>query len=305
LVRTALALLERDAVLANLVWRDAAGDFRGAKDDTISIRLPAYAKANKRALRSGDARTVSTLHERKVDVTLDTDLYQRVKITDEELTLDIESFERQVVVPVAGALIRGIEDEIVDEVQGASYENEVTIDRDAPYDGIVDARRKLNDARVPADGRILIMGSEVESVFLKDDQFVRADASGSTETLRNAQIGRVAGLAAISVPALEPDEAYAFHRTAYVLNSRAPMVPASAAAGSTIAADGFALRVVQILEPDTVVDNFHADVWVGTNIVEDFGKMTNGRFQPGIDPEDPAVGEADRFVRAVKLTLGS
>lgn len=91
-VSTALGLLVRELSLPQTVWRDAAGDFRGAKDDTISIRVHAYAPARKRALRSGAGRTKDTLHERKVDVTLDTDVYKDVGITDEELTLDIANF---------------------------------------------------------------------------------------------------------------------------------------------------------------------------------------------------------------------
>ena len=306
MVNTTLALLERDSVLAPLTWLNAAGDFRGAKNDTISIRLPAYAKANTRALRSGTARAVTTLHERKVDVTLDTDIYQRVKITDEELTLDIENFERQVVVPVAGSLARGIEDAVVTEVSAATYQNSVVLSAADPYPAIVKARRHLNDSRVPQDGRVIVVGSEIEEVLLKSDQFIKADQSGSTAAFREAQIGRVAGFPVITVPSLAPAEAYAFHRTAFVTSSRAPFVPASAAAGAVASAGGFAIRIVQILEPDTVVDNLHADVWVGTNHVTDFGTIdADGRFEPGIDPANPTSDEDDYFVRAVKITLGS
>src|SRR5690606_34951668 len=37
-VSAALGILSREVVLPALVWRDAGGDFAGAKDDTISIR---------------------------------------------------------------------------------------------------------------------------------------------------------------------------------------------------------------------------------------------------------------------------
>ena len=75
IVRTALGLLEREIVLPRLVWLNAAGDFKGAKNDTISIRLPAYTTARTRALRGGRPITMDELEETKVDVTLDTDVY--------------------------------------------------------------------------------------------------------------------------------------------------------------------------------------------------------------------------------------
>ena len=57
---TALGLLTRESALPRTVWRDPVGDFAGAKNDTISVRLPAYAPARTRVLRSGSARTRSS-----------------------------------------------------------------------------------------------------------------------------------------------------------------------------------------------------------------------------------------------------
>jgi hypothetical protein len=308
IVRTILGLLEREVTLPALVWRDAAGDFRGAKNDTISIRLPSYFNARSRDLRSGDTRTKDSLIERKVDVTLDKDIYGVIAITDEELTLDIESFNGQVVAPVAGGIVRALEDELVTTMSGASYENSVEVDTSTgdgyAFNAAVDARKFLNDARVPASGRAIVLGSGLESAFLKDPQFIRADQSGSTATLREAQIGRVAGFPVFTAPGLAPDEGYAFHRTAYVMSTRAPMVPRGVPWGAVASFGGFALRVAQAVDPDELVDNFHADAWVGTNVVTDNGTINeDGQFVPSTDPD--ASGEADLFVRSVKLTLAA
>ena len=63
-VRTSLGLLERDTVLAQRMWRNAAGDFAGAADETINIKLPAFGVARKRAIRGSDKRTASYLAQR-------------------------------------------------------------------------------------------------------------------------------------------------------------------------------------------------------------------------------------------------
>lgn len=305
LVRTALGLLERDTVLARLVWRDAGGDFAGAKGDVINVRLPAYAKAKKRALRSGDSREKSALKERLVTVSLDNDIYLSVPVTDEELSLDVESFAAQVLAPMIGAEVRGVEDEILAEVEGAEYPEAriVTIDPDNPLPGITRARRLLNDARVPFSDRSLVLGSGLEEVLI--NKLTPADESGSTGALREASLGgRLRGFNPFAVPGLDPEAGYAFHRSAYVLSSRAPAVPRGAPYGATGVFEGFAVRIVQAIDPDEVVDNVHTDVWTGTNHVTDVGEIDdNGFFEPAEDPE--ASGVEAVFVRAVKLELGS
>lgn len=300
-VRTALGLLEREVVLPRLVWRDAAGDFRGAKDDTISIRLPAYAIAKSRALRSGATRSKSTLHQRKVDVTLDTDVYMDVPISDEELTLDIEDFGADVLTPVIAGVARGLEDELVSEITGATYANSFAIDLADLKGSFAEARMRLNKAQVPAGGRTLLVGSEVDAELIQLDNLVKANESGTTDTLREATVGRVYGFNIVVSNEIAPDEAFAFHRTAYVLNSRAPYVPAGAPWGATQSFAGFAVRAVRVFDPDEVEDRFIADSWIGTNVVTDAGELdADGRFVPAEDPNESGVESL--FVRAVHLT---
>src|SRR5688572_4231481 len=109
-VRAALGLLEREIVLPRMVWQDAGGSFVGAKGDTITIRLPAYVKARRRGLRSDAPITTGEIHERKVDIVLDTHIYTPVHVRDVEMTLDIESFGEQVLDPVVKSVARELED---------------------------------------------------------------------------------------------------------------------------------------------------------------------------------------------------
>lgn len=311
-VSTLLGVLNRETVLSRLFWLNPGGDFRGAKGDTVSIRVPAYTEANVRDLRSGATRVKSNLTETKVDVSLDTDIYKVVPITDENLTLDIENFEQQVIAPVANALVRGIENEAIALAESATYAFNVNINSfSRPYDAIVRARRHLNDARVPMDGRFLAVGSAVEELILTDDLFARADQSGSDDALREARIGSIAGMPVISVPGMDPNDAYAFHRTAYVMSTRAPLVPRGAPDGATMTWQGYALRVVFAVDPDELVDNFHADVWTGTSVVRDYGSITEdsdgdpttGFWTPDADPD--LDSDEPLLVRAVRLSIGS
>lgn len=309
-VSLALGLLERENVLGSLVWRDAAGDFAGAKDDTISVRLPAYWNASTRALRSGAARTKSTLHERKIDTTLDTDIYGDLPFSDEQLTLDIADFGSQVISPVLNGVTRMIEDRLVTAVSTADYATTLAFDPEDEsadfFKVLLQAREKLNLANVPAEGRRVIVGSAVETAVLASDRLSRVDSSGSDSALRDATIGRLAGFDIVSVPSLPPNEAYAFHRTAYILNSRAPIVPAGAPWGASMSHQGYAVRAVRVFDPSEVEDRFIVDAWMGTSVVTDHGRFdSNGRFVPSVDPNSPGTGESDMFVRAVKIAPAS
>lgn len=278
----ALELLRREVVLPALVWRDAVGDFAGAKDDTISIRLPAYAKARTRALRSGTTRSRDNLAEQKVDVTLSTDVYKDIRISDEELTLDIKDFGVQVLNPVTAGIAETLEDELITTVSGATYAQSISYSYasdDAWQDLIVAAREMLNLARVPQGGRVLAVGAGIETEMLATDLFVKANESGSTSALTDAMIGRKGGFTIVSVPGLDPDEAYAFHKTAYVMSNRAPVVPAGAPYGASQSSNGFAMRVVRVLDSDEIQDILAVDSWVGTNVVKDPGYFdASGRF---------------------------
>lgn len=300
IVSAGLGLLTRETTLPMLVWRDAVGDFAGASGDTISIRLPAYATARTRALRSGAARTRDNLAETKVDVTLDVDVYKDVNITDEELTLDIAEFGTQVLNPITAAVAMKLEDELASTITGATYPASNTIEFDAanPFDSIVDVRTALNNARVPMSNRSLILGSTLEAIILKSDKFSRYDSVGgsASSVVEEARLGRIAGFNVYGSPAIDPDEAYAFHKTAFVMASRAPQVPAGAPYGAVGTYNGFAMRVVRVLDPDTIVDVLATDSWVGCNAVLDRGTQSGGIFTPS---ETGADGQL--LVRAVKV----
>jgi N4-gp56 family major capsid protein len=293
IVAAGLGLLERESTLPQLIWRDAVGDFAGALNDTISIRLPAYATARTRALRSGTTRTRDSLAESKVDVTLDTDIYKDVRITDEELTLDIATFGAQVLNPILNAHVQKMEDLVAAEMSGATYAKTLVHDiSDAkPYADIaVAARKLLNNARVPTSGRSLVVGADIEAELLQDDKFIRSDYMGQAAAMREGQIGRVAGFEVFPSSAIEPSEAYAFHRTAFVMSQRAPVVPAGAPFGATQSYKGFALRVVRVLDSATIEDILATDSWIGLNTVTDDGYFdAAGRFWPREGAEGTAV----------------
>jgi len=301
-VNQMLGVLERELVLAGLVWRDAVPSFKGAKNDTVSLRVPAYTTARTRVLRGGQPIVVDDLDETKVDVTLNTHVYKAIGVSDEEMTLDIVDFGQQITAPAMSSVVRKVEDTVAAQLSLSTPAVDIILDEDDPYLGLVDARIALNNAGVPASQRFLAVGSTVEAAILKSDRLSKFDQSGSDSALREATIGRIAGFTAVSAPGLDPDVAIASHKTAFVLALVAPVVPQGAAWGETRSYQGMSLRVLRDYDPtgsSGPVDRLLTDTFMGTGIVRDRGHIdSNGKFQPSENGTDPQL-----LIRAVKLSL--
>lgn len=303
-IKQALGLLEREIVLPRLVTLQGGADFKGAKNDTISLRVPAYTTARTRVLRGGTPITVDDLEETKVDLTLDTDVYKAVAVTDEEMTLDIKNFGEQVTNPVMASVVRKVEDAVATKMSGATYPADriVEVDNTNPATSIIDARVLLNKANAPVNGRALALGSDLEAKILKSDQLIRFDQAGDNNALREATIGRIAGFDVVSVPGLDPNEGYAFHKSAFVLASQAPVVPDGASWGASETFAGLALRLLRDYDFLYVRDRLLCDLFIGTAAVMDNGYIdANGRFQPSTDDEDAPSAEDVTGVAATNV----
>ena len=289
-VDTAIKLLQREIVLPQLVWLNGIGDFAGKYQDTITIRVPARTVAHRRNLRgTGAARNLVTedLTENAIPVTLDHDVYHAVALTDEELTLDITDFASQVLNRQIRAVAEDLENGLADTIAGANYaQNDMIVHATdtTMWDAVVDARRKLNDKYVDRSGRVLVVGSAVESAFLKDPQFARFDSTGDqpNSALRDASIGQVAGLNVVVSDALSHGDAYLFHPTAFIMATRPPAAPRGANFTSAASAAGLAIRWLMDYDYSATTDRSLVDTFVG--------------YQSVVDP-------VDGFVRACKIRL--
>lgn len=326
IARAALGLLQREIVLPALVWTDATetADWHGNEGDTVTLRVPARTTARTRQLRG--ARTSASegngiiqmdeLAEQSVDVTLDEAIYSAVPTTDEEETLDIVDYGSEILTPMVRAVAEGAENKIAKVMQNSVYATTVTISAADTFGGMVDARRALNDAKVPMNDRIVVVGSGMEAAFLKDPHFNRFDQSGSDSALRDATIGRIAGFPQVIVSqSLQPDEGYAYHRTAYSAIMVAPKVPAGASFGSRQSLAGIGMRWIKDYDFRNAQDRSMVDVYMGCSAVIDgpgsnevqtvtiTGTPTGGTFTLTYDGQttDPVAYNAS--AAAVKAAL--
>jgi hypothetical protein len=221
-----------------------------------------------------------------VTVTLDTDVYKAIGVSDEEMTLDIVSFGEQVTQPAMAAVARGIEDAVATQIAAAPYATTIEVDNTDPWDSIIDARTVLNKMNIPMNGRALLVGADLEAKIIKSDRFTAqiGGDSAASDALRDATIGRIGGFTVVTSNAIDPDEGVAFHQSAFALAMRAPVVPAGASWGQSSSFAGLAMRLLRDYDFLNVRDRLLADVFIGTDYIPDYGIVdSEGRFAP-----DPA-----------------
>ncbi|MGY1436692.1 P22 phage major capsid protein family protein [Streptomyces reniochalinae] len=299
LTATALALLDRQVVLANLIARDSGAEFTGAKNDTVNIKRPTRLAGSEQDLRADNSAGIESenLNEWSIPVKLDKHIYSAVDLSDAELTLDVTNFAEQVLAPQTHTVARRIERATAAKLQTApsigsveTDENGDPVDARAVRRALVKARNKLNRNDVPLTGRVAIVGADVESALLNDPDLVPVDTSGSSEVLREATIGRLAGFNIVVNNDVDPRTAVCLHPSAYILVNRAPVVPVSAQ-GSSSSVEGLAVRLIRDYNSRTASDRSFVSSYVG------FGEVLDA-------PETSTNPEADAVqMRAVSFTL--
>lgn len=267
----ALGLLERQLVIPRLMTRYGRADFVGQEGDTVTIRVQAVAVAREYEWRTRTNPIVmDDLTERAITIKLDKHPYHATAITDEQMTLDIMDFGKQVLRPQIRAVAVKLEGYGVSAITGAAYGTAQTVagaagTRDGEAFGVmVDARTVLDRNEVPDEDRVAVLGANVANRFLKDKQINRVNNSGTDDALRRALIGNLAGFDTFTSNAIPPDEAYAFHPSAFALANVAPVVPDGASAGGTMELDGLALRWIKDYDVNFARDRSFVSSFAGS-----------------------------------------
>lgn len=265
-------LLRRTLTLPNTVSRVPGGEFAGDNGDTITVRVRQPRTANIQATPGADVSgDFSSIDEVGVDVSL-VHLFDGVNVTDEELSLELVDFAAQVTAPQVAAVATGAEDEL------AGAMNDVTADAADldvlnTEDHILAAREAIGQNDVPAGDRFCAVSPAAASFVLAIDKFVRVDASGSDNALRNAIIGRLYGFTFVESNGLlggGGDAAMVFyHRSGFTFANRAPVAPRGAAQSAAVSDSGLGLRQIFQYAPTNLQDQSVVSTFAGASVVDD------------------------------------
>lgn len=272
--RSTLAALRWLTTLPRTVRQDFSQEFVAGRGQTVNVRKPISAGAahtygpTERAART--AITFNDLTETWVPVTMDTQVYNAIRLPDNFATFDLESLERQVLVPQAESVVDELAQPLIDEMEaipsGAGLE--IAANGANALDVVIQARKVLNGRKVPLADRFLALGPGAAAHFLGLDQLQKVNEAGTDGTLREAVIGRLFGFTVFEDPALEDDFGIAYHRDAFAHVTRPSRQPEGAAKSATVAQDGFALRWIQHYNPLQLEDQSVVDTFVGATTLD-------------------------------------
>jgi len=287
--RIGLATLWNNLVLAGLVWRDFDADYAGNVGDTVNVRKPPVFTAN--VFNRAAGVTVQDAIESSVPVQLTTVADVSFAVTAEDLTLRVDDFRGRLLVPALNALTNKIDVDVANALcaaaTGGGGGGTVTMTSVAS-DAMVKAREILTRNKLPVTERSAVLSPEATSAALSDPLFVQNQMAGTTDALRNANVGRAfgtdtyeSGTFGYGPGAAGQADGVAFHRSAVALVMR-PLAAPQGVAPNMYAIEnykGLSLRVVygyDILHKQDIVS---VDCLYGTKamrpegaVITNFGK---------------------------------
>lgn len=281
IARTALATLHHSLVFAGLVWRDFDADFSGKQGDTITIRKPATFTAEEFDREKGI--TLQEIKEGSTTVALDTIANVSVPVTDEEMTLDIESFGTQVLNGMVYAIAEKIDGDLAElAVDTAAGEGGAGVadGSEDPVAGYRTALAKFGRNKMPLTERYAVLSPEAHADVLGDDKLVKVNEAGTSNALRNAIIGDLLGFVNYTTGVLgfgggnkgEAD-GVAFHKQGLALVVR-PLDTPKGLASNQVARENFnglSMRVVYAYNNTYKQDEVSVDVLYGTKALRPEG----------------------------------
>lgn len=264
IAKESLAVLRKNAVMANLVHRDYSEEF-AAVGDTITVRKPNKFVAKEYPNVSGGI-DVQDITETGVQVKMDKLLDVSFAVTAKEMALSIDDFSTKYLVPAMQAFADKIDSYLIGLETGVT--NRVTAT--AAKADMIAARQFLTNAAAPLTDRSYVYNADTEAGLLSTDLFVNASAVGDEGTaLREASLGKKFGMNCyvdqnIATAASTGDAAaIAFHKDAFALVTRPLALPLGSSNAHIENYDGFALRVVYGYDMEKKTDTISIDMLCG------------------------------------------
>ncbi|WJN63342.1 major head protein [Streptomyces phage phiScoe55] len=301
LAATAVGMLEQELVIPNLFQKEGIDQFKGADNDTVSVKVEGVLPFHDYAFRNDRSAPIvfDEYKERKIAVTFGGNVYSAVKVTDEQNDFDLDDWGK-LLRPQVKAVGRGLQRRAVSTLTGQNYSVVIGNAQANLRGAIIEARRVLNKFNVPDDQRYLLVGTDFESALLSDDKLNLAQNVGDSEAesaLQTATIANRFGFKIVVDQTIPADAAYAFAGSAFIFLSGAPSVPQSVPYGATQSFESIALRWVRDYDPTYMQDRSVVNTYAGFRAVTDVLVGWDEANQKEI------VSASEHFVRGIKLTL--
>lgn len=193
-----LSNLNNDLVYGALCNRDYEGDIQNAGD---TVHVTSIGAVSTRAYTELTQITWDEVADSQVDLLIDQKRYFALKVDDVERKqalpfLDEATAEAAYALrdnadaTIATAMYTAVNNPAGGNDLGALVAD---ISDNSMYGHLVSLKTTLDRDNCPQDNRWVVISPEIHGALLRDNRFVDASASGSTDPLRNGFVGRAAG----------------------------------------------------------------------------------------------------------------
>lgn len=267
---TAVELAVQDSYLSALINRNFENDLLGGggRGRVVNVRVPGALVARERGTDDITTQVIlDSLTESVVPIQLGTHAYSAVPLSEGDLTLNLRDFAGQVLAPQVEAVVHDIEFTVIDAFEAApglqTGETLAAYDATDPTKYLIGLRKIMRDRWVPVSGLNMVVGTQVYADFLASNRLLSVVDSGSTAALREGQVGQIQGWTVVESNLIGESDIVAFHRDAFTLAVRAPIVPAGVAFGASQSANGHSLRWIRDYDATVMKDRSIVSTFAG------------------------------------------
>jgi len=277
----AIQLLARQLSLPRTVTMVPGAEFAGSNGDTITVRVPQPGAGLEQSAPSA-ALTPADVDEVPVDVSL-SHLYHLKNLSDQETDMDIVNFATQVTRVQANAVAVKAELKLAAVMNALTNHSTIkfakTMSDADTVKQVLLLREELGKNDCPPDDRWLACSPEVVTRLLSLSMLTKVNEAGSSDSLRNAIVGRIYGFNVVESNALTASTAVAYHRSGFVFASKVPSNPKGATSSAGIVGQGLGLRQVFQYDASHAQDQSLVSTYAGAAAVyEDTSGTDNARF---------------------------
>ena len=222
-----LPFLEANLGFAGAVNRDYDNAYM-KKGDTVQVRKPEIFTATEFVEASGV--TFGEVSEEAVNVQLDTILTVDKKVGSKELTMNINDFEIQYIMPAMKGLAQKIDENLAALYKDIPYSFGTAGTTPDALSDITGAKKILEENKAPRSPRYLFIDEAAEDKFLQLDSFAEIDKSAEPSILREGMLGKKYGFN------IWMDQNVADHTKGTLAGS--PLTNVATAGSTTIPVDG-------------------------------------------------------------------
>jgi hypothetical protein len=283
IAKQTLANLYEQLGIVPLVYTDVSQEWTGQKiGSSVTIRKPATFTANTFDPTSPSI-TVQNATETGVAVVLDTHKDVSFQITSQDLTLRLEDFDAQFLMPASEALAQAADRAIIagmlagfTQVAGTQTGYEFN-----KPETLIEAGRQLDVQKVASSQRNAVVGPTAKASWSNSDWLKFAEHSGSTAVLRQGSLGdnllgfntfmtqniaQPAGSPATGAPTTEVG--LAFHQTSTAFASATLALPTDNTWAGIESYKGLSIRIVKQYDMHLKSDVISLDMLFGVKVLD-------------------------------------